>query len=57
MFNSIRCFKKNSDYELLDFYEDILMELYVKNNDYKAAFLLLNEQKNRNKAQKISTII
>lgn len=37
--------RKTSDYELLDFYEDILMELYVKNNDYKAAFLLLNEQK------------
>lgn len=42
-------FKKNSDHESHDFYEDILMELFVKNDDYKAAFLLLNKQKNRNK--------
>lgn len=46
---------KIPDYELIDFYEDILIELHVKNNDYKTAFLLLKEQKNRNKIQKMST--
>lgn len=40
---------KTPDFELIDFYEDILIELNVKNDDYKTAFLLLNEQKNRNK--------
>lgn len=45
----LKSLNKTQDYELISFYEDILIELYVKNNDYKNAFLIQKEQKSRNK--------
>jgi len=46
--NVIESLKKTQDLELISFYEDILIELHVMNNDYKNAFLIQKEQINRN---------
>lgn len=33
------------DADLLEFYQEILIDLYIKENDYKSAFLLKNKAK------------